>query len=120
MKWNVSVGLRLSIDYDDIEADTREEAEEIAKDRAVEDVDFNNADFDESDITVYTAWPGKGAGMGDYYCSLCCETVSGDRERECPNCGALMYTDEEYAMKLAEWEAEDEAERAFWSLEGIV
>ena len=57
MKWNVSVGLRLSIDYDDIEADTREEAEEIAKDRAVEDVDFNNAYFDETyDITVYTAW----------------------------------------------------------------
>lgn len=62
----------------------------------------------------------KGAGMSDYYCSLCCEIVSGDRERECPNCGALMYTDEEYATKLAEWEAEDEAERAFWSLEGIV
>ena len=57
MKWNVSVGLHLSIDYDDIEADTREKAEEIAKDRAVEDVDFNNAYFDESDITVYTAWP---------------------------------------------------------------
>ena len=62
----------------------------------------------------------KGAGMGDYYCSLCYETVSGNRERECPNCGALMYTDEEYAMKLTEWEAEDEAERAFWSMEGIV
>lgn len=57
MKWNVSVGLHLSIDYDDIEADTREEAEEIAKDRAVEDVDFNNAYFDETDVTVYTAWP---------------------------------------------------------------
>ena len=57
MKWNVSVGLHLSIDYDDIEADTREEAEEIAKDRAVEDVDFNNAYFDESDVIIYTAWP---------------------------------------------------------------
>lgn len=57
MKWNVSVGLHLSIDYDDIEADTREEAEEIAKERAVEDVDFNNASFDETDVTVYTAWP---------------------------------------------------------------
>lgn len=57
MKWNVSVGLHLSIDYDDIEADTREEAEEIAKDRAVEDVDFNNAYFDEHDVIVYTAWP---------------------------------------------------------------
>lgn len=57
MKWNVSVGLHLSIDYDDIEADTREEAEAIAKDRAVEDIDFNNAYFDDTyDVTVYTAW----------------------------------------------------------------
>lgn len=57
MRWNVSVGLHLSIDYDDIEADTREEAEEIAKARAVEDVDFNNAYFDDAyGVTVYTAW----------------------------------------------------------------
>ena len=58
MKWNVSVGLHLSIDYDDIEADTREEAEELAKERAVEDIDFNNAYWDEAyGVTVYTAWP---------------------------------------------------------------
>jgi hypothetical protein len=57
MKWNVSVGLHLAIDYDDIEAETREEAEEIAKERALEDIDYNNACCDESDITVYTAWP---------------------------------------------------------------
>jgi hypothetical protein len=31
-----------------------------------------------------------------------------------------MYEDHEYMAKLLEWEAEDEAERAFWSLEGIV
>lgn len=43
MKWNVSVGVMLSIDYDDIEAETEEEAKEIAKERAEEDVDFNNA-----------------------------------------------------------------------------
>ena len=49
----------------------------------------------------------KGAGMGDYYCSLCCETVSGNRERECPNCGALMYTDAEWQRALKEWELED-------------
>lgn len=30
-KWYVSVGMSLSIDYDDIEADTKEEAEKIAK-----------------------------------------------------------------------------------------
>ena len=28
-KWNASVGLQLSIDYDDIEADTQEEAEQM-------------------------------------------------------------------------------------------
>ena len=57
MKWNISVGLRLSIEYDDIEADTREEAEAVAKERAVEDVDFNNAYYEAYGITVYTAWP---------------------------------------------------------------
>jgi hypothetical protein len=31
-----------------------------------------------------------------------------------------MYTDAEWERALAEWEAEDEAERAFWNLEGIV
>lgn len=36
MIWNVSVGVRLTIDYDDIEADDREEAELIAKERAEE------------------------------------------------------------------------------------
>ena len=49
----------------------------------------------------------KGAGMGDYYCSLCCETVSGDREQRCPKCNALMYTDAEYAEKTAWWTLED-------------
>jgi hypothetical protein len=61
----------------------------------------------------------KGAGMGEYYCSFCCE-VGDVRERECPNCHAQMYTDKERERALAEWEAEDETERAFWSLEGIV
>lgn len=50
----------------------------------------------------------KGAGLGDYYCSLCCEEVSGNREQRCPNCNALMYTDEEYQKKLEEWKVEDE------------
>ena len=57
MKWNVSVGIRLSIDYDDIEADSEEEAKEIAKERALEDVDFYNANLDEyGGVTVYCAW----------------------------------------------------------------
>lgn len=54
MRWNVNVGLRLSVDYDDIEADTREEAEAIAEERAVADIYYCNADFDG--VTVYTAW----------------------------------------------------------------
>lgn len=59
MIWNVSVGLRLAIDYDDIEADTREEAEMIAKERAVEDVDFYNAFLERDGVFVYTAWPDE-------------------------------------------------------------
>lgn len=55
MKWNVSVGVRLTIDYDDIEADTAEEAEEIAKGRAAEDIDYNNCECDE-DYTVYSCY----------------------------------------------------------------
>ena len=57
MKWNVSIGIRLTIDYDDIEADNREEAERLAKERALEDVDFNNASLAEyGGLTVYCAW----------------------------------------------------------------
>ncbi len=50
----------------------------------------------------------KGAGMGDYYCSLCCETVSGNRLRYCPGCGAQMYTDKEWEKALEEFKLEDE------------
>ena len=32
----------------------------------------------------------KGAGVGDYYCSLCQETVGGNNFRFCPYCGAKM------------------------------
>ena len=51
----------------------------------------------------------KGAGMGEDYCSLCCE--AGDiREQRCPKCNALMYTDKEYAEKKAWWALEDSIE----------
>lgn len=46
MKWNVSVNVSLTVDYDDIEADTEEEAKEIAKQRVDEDIWFDNATFD--------------------------------------------------------------------------
>ena len=74
----------------------------------------------EKQIKVVFVHSWKGAGMGDYYCSRCNETVSGNRHKYCPYCFARMYTDEEWERALAEWEAEDEAERAFWSMEGIV
>ena len=52
-KWYVSVCMSLSIDYDDIEADTKEEAEEIAKARASEDVDYNNCDCEVDNMSVW-------------------------------------------------------------------
>lgn len=54
-KWFVNVGLTLYIDYDDIEADSQEEAERIAKDRALEDIDWNNCNAEE-ECTVYSSW----------------------------------------------------------------
>ncbi len=46
MKWNVSAGVRLTMDYDDIEAATEEEAMDIAREKADEDLWFDNATFD--------------------------------------------------------------------------
>ena len=52
-KWDVSVSMRLSIDYDGIIAETKEEAIEIAKSKALEDIDYNNCDCDTGDPIVY-------------------------------------------------------------------
>ena len=48
----------------------------------------------------------KGAGLGEYYCSLCCE-VGDTREQRCPNCNALMYTNTVYNRMIKEWDLED-------------
>ena len=45
-KWNVSVSVALTMEYEDIEADSEEEAKRIAKERADEDLWFDNAIFD--------------------------------------------------------------------------
>lgn len=58
-KWYVSVGLRLDIDYEDIEADTKEEAEQIAKDRALEDIDWNNCNVDNESVIVYSSFESE-------------------------------------------------------------
>lgn len=54
MTWSAEVVLRVSISYDDIEADSMEEANEIAKERAAEDIDFNNCDCDLDDPYVFS------------------------------------------------------------------
>lgn len=53
MKWSASVDMKLTIDYEGIEADTKEEAERIAEDMAREDIDYNNAE--ESGVSA-TVW----------------------------------------------------------------
>lgn len=60
-KWNASVGLQLTIDYDDIEADTKAEAIQIAKDRALEDIEWNNSDCD---VNVTKLAPSEKVKIG--------------------------------------------------------
>ena len=55
-KWNASVGLQLTIDYEDIEADTEAEAIQIAKDRELEDIEWNNCDCDVDNPIVYSCY----------------------------------------------------------------
>ncbi len=57
-KYCASVGINIDYyiglyDDDYIYAESDEKAEEIAKMRAMEDVDVINATFDEDDVTVY-------------------------------------------------------------------
>ena len=56
MTWTVSVGVNISIDYDDIEADSREDAVRIAKERASEDIEVNNCYIDDTDLHIYCAY----------------------------------------------------------------
>ena len=53
-RWFVSVSMSLDIDYDDIVADTEDEAKRIAEDRAMEDIEFNNAT--SSHVRADLAW----------------------------------------------------------------
>lgn len=47
MKWNADVTVTMSISYEDIEAETKEEAKEKAKSMALEDIDYNNCVCDD-------------------------------------------------------------------------
>lgn len=67
MFWDASVSLMVSINYDNIEADSKEEAEQIARDMALEDIDYNNCDAD-LDEPMVSCWcvdesEGKDAGI---------------------------------------------------------
>lgn len=62
--WTVSVGVMLSIEYDDIKAENEEEAKNFAQQRAVEDVDFNNATLDH--LTIYCAYSDEEDQGGDH------------------------------------------------------
>lgn len=53
--WYASVDVTVTIDYDDIEADTEEEALRIAKERAQEDIDYNNCYADISDMDTFVS-----------------------------------------------------------------
>ena len=66
----------------------RGEAEPIEVRAAYEQKAYNKGYADGIAEKRQARW--KGAGMGDYMCSLCNMVVSGNRYHYCPNCGALM------------------------------
>lgn len=45
---------------------------------------------DVSSVSEIKRGRWKGAGMGDFACSLCSEVVSGNKYSYCPHCGAKM------------------------------
>ena len=51
MKWNASVSMTLTLDYENIEVETEEEATQIAEDMAREDISYNNAE--ERAVSAY-------------------------------------------------------------------
>lgn len=75
-------------------------------DAKISDVREATADDERPSKPVLTVkearW--KGAGLGDYYCSLCCEQISGQTEF-CPNCHAYMGGIEPESFTLiAKWD----------------
>ena len=57
---------------------------------ALDKVEMVILEFPTMDAVEVLHGRWKGAGMGDYYCSLCLETVNGNTYKYCPNCGAKM------------------------------
>ena len=55
-KYSASVDFILRIEYDEIEADSEEEAKKIAIEMAYQDIDFNNCSVSEDTANAYI-WP---------------------------------------------------------------
>jgi len=53
MRWSASVDMTVTIDYEDIEADSEEEARQIAEDMAREDIDYNNCNAEENSVHAF-------------------------------------------------------------------
>lgn len=58
MKWNACADMAVTINYENIEADTMKEAEQIAEDMARADMDHQNSDVDCSSVTAF-AWESE-------------------------------------------------------------
>lgn len=59
MKWNACVDMTVTINYENIEADTMKEAEQIAENIAKADMDHQNSDVDCGSVTVFV-WESEG------------------------------------------------------------
>lgn len=55
MVWYASVDLTVTIDYDNIEADTEQEAVQIAEERARKYIDYNKCDASLTDMDVFVS-----------------------------------------------------------------
>lgn len=52
--YRVSVGAQVSVEYEDIEADSEKEAEEVSKIKALEDIEWNGCDCCVDNVMVYS------------------------------------------------------------------
>lgn len=112
-KWNASVTLTLNIDYEDIEAETEEEAMKIAEEKAYEDVDFNNCNCSD-DATAYVWKQEEQDNTSEYTPEALVYLVAGGGCKHLFHEGSL--TECEDLCELYGWEFKDENEFV-WSME---
>ena len=83
MEGNVSVGIKLTINYNDIKASTEEEAKQIARSRVLEYIDSNSAEFDKySGITAYCAYLNENVEqfINEDRCIICGNAIPEGRQ----------------------------------------